>query len=229
MSIGFGRELQAGFALRTALGADFAEHTAIIRRVAHDRHAGPILGSRTQHRRPADIDVLDRLVHRYAGFGDRLPERIEVHAHHVDKPDTVFTQCLDMFGQVASRQQTAMHFRVQGFDAPVANLGKARHVADVQHLDAALAQQLHRTAHVAIISHPASRRPRTKSTTPVLSLTLTNARMFYSIFRLIFRLSRHKADIPPHGSTHPTPQRRRPRRENARWAMMRPPSSSAST
>ena len=49
-------------------------------------------------------------------------------------------------GIVASRQQAAVHVGVQGLDAAVADLGKARHVADVDNLDPAVGEQFHRAA-----------------------------------------------------------------------------------
>ena len=51
-----------------------------------------------------------------------------------------------MLGIVAAGQQATVHFGMEGLDAAVADLREARHVADVDHLDAALPQQFHRAA-----------------------------------------------------------------------------------
>ena len=146
MGVGFGRELQTRRLLGIAAGADLREDLPVVRRIAHHRHVGPVLGRRTQHRRSADVDVLDGVLHLHAGFGDRLPEGIEVHAHQVDEADAVLLQGLQVLRIVAARQQPAVHLRVQGLHASVADFGKSRHVADIDHLDAALAQQFHRAA-----------------------------------------------------------------------------------
>ena len=146
MRIGFGRELQARGLLGVAAGADFVENLRIVRRVADHRHIGPVLGRRTQHRGTADIDILDGVLHLHVGLRDRLPERIEVHADHVDKLDIVLLQRLQVFRIVAAGQQAAVHVGVQGLDAAVADFGKSRHVADVDNLDTAVGQQFHRAA-----------------------------------------------------------------------------------
>ena len=146
MGIGLGRELQARGLLGVAAGADFVENLRIVRRVADHRHVGPVLGRRTQHRGTADIDILDGVLHLHVGLRDRLPERIEVHADHVDKLDLVLLQRFQVFGIVAAGQQAAVHVGVQGLDAAVADFGKSRHVADVDNLDTAVGQQFHRAA-----------------------------------------------------------------------------------
>ncbi len=146
MGIGFGREFQPRGTLGVAAGADHREDLRIVRRIAHDRHVGPVLGGRTQHRGTADVDVLDGVLHLDAGFGDRLAERIEVDADHVDELDPVLPERLQMLGIVAAGKQTAVDVGMEGLHATVADLGEARHVADVDHLDAAVAQQLHRAA-----------------------------------------------------------------------------------
>ena len=51
-----------------------------------------------------------------------------------------------MSGIVAARQQAAMHLGMERLDASVADFGESRHIADIYHLDAAVAQQVHRTA-----------------------------------------------------------------------------------
>ena len=146
MGVCFGRKFQARSLFRIAAGTDFTEHLLIVRRVADHRDVGPVLGRRTQHRRAADVDVLDGVLHLHIGFGNGLAERVEVHTDHVDKFDIVIFQGFQVFGIVASRQQAAVHVGVQGLDAAVADLGKARHVADVDNLDPAVGEQFHRAA-----------------------------------------------------------------------------------
>src|SRR6266511_5872098 len=47
-----------------------------------------------------------------------------------------------MLGQVPAGKDAAVHFRVQGFHAPVEHLGKARDLGDVLHPEARLPEQL---------------------------------------------------------------------------------------
>ena len=144
--VGFRREFQARGLFGIAAGPDLGEDLRIVRGVAHDRHVGPVLGRRTQHRRTADVDVLDGILHLHAGLLDRLTERIEVHADHVDELDMIVFQGFQVLRVVAAGQQAAVHVRVQGLHTAVADLGKSRNVADVDHLHAAVGQQLHRAA-----------------------------------------------------------------------------------
>ena len=146
MGVGLGRKTQTRFDRSIALGAHLVQNRGVVRRIADDGHVAEILGRTAQHRRAADVDVLDRFGQRNALFGDRLAEGIEVHADQIDELDAVGAQRLDVLLDVAARQQTAVHGRMKRLHAPVANLGEARHVADVQHLDTALAQQFHRAA-----------------------------------------------------------------------------------
>ena len=144
--VGFGREFQARGLLGVAAGTNLVQNHLIVRGIAHDRHVGPVLGRRTQHRRPADVDVLDGILHLHAGRLDRPAERIEVHADHVDKLDMIVFQCFQVFRIVAAGQQTAVYVRMQGLHTAVADLGKSRDVADVDYLHTAVGQQFHRAA-----------------------------------------------------------------------------------
>ena len=146
MRIGFGRELQARGLFGIAAGANLVQNRVIVRGVAHHRHVGPVLGRRAKHRRSADVDVLDGVLHLHAGFRNRLPERIKVHTDHVDELDMIILQGFQVLRIVAAGQQSAVHVGMQGLHAAVADLGESRHVADVDYLHAAVGQELHRTA-----------------------------------------------------------------------------------
>ena len=47
------------------------EHVLVVRRIDHDGHGAVVLGGAAEHRRPADVDLLDRLV-------DHLPPTEEL-------------------------------------------------------------------------------------------------------------------------------------------------------
>ena len=213
MGVGLGRELQPRRLFGVAAGLDLRQHLSVVRRIAHHRHVGPVLGCRTKHRGSADVDVLNGILHLHVGFGDRLPERIEVHAHQVDELDAVLLQGFQMLRVVAARQQPAVDLRMEGLDPSVADLRESRHVADVDDLDAALPQQFHRAARG---DHLPTERPEPLGElhdTRLVAYTDQCSHVAILFLRsIIFQSFRHKADTPPHGSSAPTPRCRAPRR-----------------
>ena len=93
-----------------------------------------VLGGGADHRRAADVDVLDAVVVAGALRHRRL-ERIEVDHQEIDRPDAVRRHRRRVFLVVADRQQPAMHLGMQRLDPAVHHLGKAgqlRHVHDRQ-------------------------------------------------------------------------------------------------
>src|SRR5215470_14251894 len=105
-----------------------------------------VLGRRTDHRRAADVDVFDRLLHRHVGFFNRLAERIEVDDDQVNRLYAVFAHLRAMLLVRAYAEDAAMNFRMQSLDATVEHFRKAREVRNVARLDSVLAQQLCRAA-----------------------------------------------------------------------------------
>ena len=57
--------------------------------VGHDGDVLVVLGRRPDQAGAADVDVLDRLLERDAGPGDRRLERVQVHDHQVDRLDAL--------------------------------------------------------------------------------------------------------------------------------------------
>ena len=110
-------------------------------RVDHDRGEGEVLGRRADHRRAADVDVLDHLVLGDAAAGRGGLERIEVHAHQVDELDLVLGGRRHVLLVVAQRQQPGVELRVQRLDAAAHDLREAREVLDRPDLEPALAQR----------------------------------------------------------------------------------------
>ena len=108
-----------------------ASTVAVVERIDDHRHAVVILRRGAHHRRPADVDVLDRVLEAAAGLRDGRGERIEVHDDEIDRLDAVLLH--DGVVDAAPAEQAAMDLRVQRLDAPVHDLGKAgdgRHVGD---------------------------------------------------------------------------------------------------
>jgi len=65
------------------------QHTAIIRRIADHGHRAVIFRGGAEHRRPADVDVLDRLLERHSGFADGRLEPVQVHTDEIDRQEAV--------------------------------------------------------------------------------------------------------------------------------------------
>jgi hypothetical protein len=123
------------------MGRELGQHGRVVGGLDHHRDVGVVLGGGADHRRPADVDILDAVVERRA-LGDRLLERIEVHHQQVDRPDAVLLHGGGVVLVVADRQQAAMDFGMQGLDPAVHHLGRAGELRHVDHGEAGLGQRL---------------------------------------------------------------------------------------
>src|ERR1051326_2866561 len=81
----------------------------------------------------------------------------------------------DVFRMVTQREQSAVNLRVQRLHAAVHHFGKPGNVRDVEHRDAA-SRSVFAVPPVLMISTPKLFSSCAKSTIPVLSETLINAR-----------------------------------------------------
>jgi len=112
----------------------FAEYLGVIARLHHHGDIAVVLGGGADHRRSADVDVLDAVVVRRA-LRDGLFERIEIHHQQIDRLDAVRLHRRGVFLVGADRQQPAVHFRMQRLDPAVHHLGRTgefRHVDDLE-------------------------------------------------------------------------------------------------
>ena len=128
------------------MGAQFGNHTRVLRSSRQHGHIAPVFGGRSHHGRPADIDVLNGIVQRAAGLGDRRLKWIEIHHQQVDRSDVMLSQGLHMLGVVAARQQPAMNARVQRLDPAVEHFRKTSVLSDFAHRQAGLGKQGSRAA-----------------------------------------------------------------------------------
>ena len=136
----------AGRALRGAtVLAHLGENVVIAFRIGDHGHTLEVLRGAAQHRRAADVDVLDAGAEIGAGF-HRLLEGVQVHDDHVDHLDAVLGGFGHVLGVVALRQKPAVHHRVQGLHAAVHHLGEMRHLVDGGHRNARLGDDLRGTA-----------------------------------------------------------------------------------
>ncbi len=120
--------------------AQLIEHTLVVARVDDDGRERAVLGRRPDHRRAADVDVLDHLVLGRVAARDGLLERVQVHAHEVHLLDPMLGRRAQVRILVAPRQQARVQPRVQRLHAPIHHLREAREVLDRAHLDAGAGQ-----------------------------------------------------------------------------------------
>ena len=127
MGVSLGRQASPRSVVERAL-VQRAQHLGVALR-AHDHdHGLVVLGGRPDHRRPADVDLLDRLLDGGVPAKDRVDERVEVAADEVDLAQAVLGQRGEVLRPVAPRQDARVHARVQRLDAAVHHLGEAGEV-----------------------------------------------------------------------------------------------------
>ena len=133
----FTAELKRGF----TAGGNLISDPAVVGGIDHHGDALVVFRSAAEHRRAADVDVLDGVLKSDVRLGHSLLERVEVYDDEIDRPDAVFGGGGGVFVIFAQEKQAAMDHRVQRLDATVEHLGETGVVAQVLHLDAALAQR----------------------------------------------------------------------------------------
>ena len=125
---------------------ELTQHGVVALGLDHDRDEAVVLGGGADHRRPPDVDLLDRLLLGHVVAGDRALERIEVDADQVDRLDLAFAQGRGVLGVVADRQQRRVQVGVKRLDAAVEDLGEPGQVLDLPHLDPRLLEHGRRAA-----------------------------------------------------------------------------------
>ena len=108
--------------------ADAAGNQRIVGRIGDDGDSGAVLGGGTNHRRPADIDLLDRIGLIGAGT-HRIGERIQVHNHQIKRLDAELLQLGGMIRVGHIRENTRVDMRVECFDTTIQALGETGDLA----------------------------------------------------------------------------------------------------
>ena len=142
----FSRQSQARRQAPVAALGELLCQRRIVRGIGHHGHTLEILRRRANHRRPADVDILDQLLDGEVRPRRRGLERIQVHHHQVHRGDAVLLSLFAVFGSSAAKQNAAVHLRVQRFHAAAQHLRPAGQVRDVAYRDAGVAQQLRRAS-----------------------------------------------------------------------------------
>ena len=89
----------------------------------HDRIV--VLGRRADHRRPADVDLLDGLVQRGPRARHGADERVQVDAHEVDLPEPVLGESRNVLGAVAPGEDPGVHGGMESLDPAVHHFREA--------------------------------------------------------------------------------------------------------
>jgi hypothetical protein len=95
----------------------------VVERIGDDDDLGVVLRRRAEHRWPADVDVLHRIIEGDARLGHRLLEGIEVHRDEVDRLDSVPGDRGPMLREVARARMPPLR-RVQRLHRPSSISGR---------------------------------------------------------------------------------------------------------
>ena len=106
----------------------------------HDRDRGVVLGRGADHRRPADVDLLDQLVEREAGLARGLRERIQVDDDELERCDPGRGEGLAVVRAPAVGEEAGVDPRMERLHAAVEHLGEAGDRGDVRDREPRLAQ-----------------------------------------------------------------------------------------
>ena len=130
MGEGLGRERGTGRARETAFPGDLVEHRPVAISTDHDTDRLEVLRGRPDHRRAADVDLLDHVVGGRSAR-DRLPEGVEVHDDEVEGIDGVLAELRHVVLVAAIGEQSRMDLRVERLHAPTQHLRRPRHFRDL--------------------------------------------------------------------------------------------------
>ena len=136
------RELRTRLARGGAVvGAHFLKNGIVSGGLGDHGNAFEILRGAAQHRRAADVDILNAGA-EVSARGNRLFEGIQIHDHHVDHLDAVLFGLGHVLGIVALREQAAVHHGMQRLHAAVHHFREIRHRIDGRHINARLGNHL---------------------------------------------------------------------------------------
>jgi hypothetical protein len=101
-----------------------------------------VLGRAPEHRRPADVDQLDRVLLGDAVSRRDLRERVEADADEVERTDAVLLERGEVVRVVAPREDRRVNAGMERLDATAEQLRNLRQLLDARRLDAALSEEL---------------------------------------------------------------------------------------
>ena len=109
------------------MNAHFFKQRIVAAWLCNNCYACKIFSSRTYHRWPADVNMVNAIICRSATVCIRF-KRVQINNNHVDKLNVMFL-CLLHVGIVGvNSQQRTVNARMKRFHAPVHNFRKTRNV-----------------------------------------------------------------------------------------------------
>ena len=127
-----------------AAGLEVFQDVGVIAGIHHDRYVFMIFRCRTDHGRPADVDVLDGGRQIAAWLVDGGFERVQVDRDQIDRLDAVLVH--DCIVSTTTTEDAAVDFRVQRFHPTVHHFGETGVIRDFHCGNAVVTQQLERSA-----------------------------------------------------------------------------------
>ena len=94
-----------------------------------------IFRSGANHRRAANVDILNCRCKRDILFRHSCFKRIEVGYHQIDGGDAVRIRFNAMFGIIPLREEPAMNFRMERLDSTIKQLRKTSVVRDINRVN----------------------------------------------------------------------------------------------
>ena len=114
----------------------------IISRISHDRYAGVVLRRTAQHRRPANVDVLNRFLQGDARLCHGLLKRIKIHHDQIDRLNAVLAHRRFVCRVPPKVEEPAVNFRMQRFHPAIEHFRKTGVRAKIGYREARLTQRL---------------------------------------------------------------------------------------
>ena len=111
-----------------------------------DRDGRVVLGGRPDHRRPADVDLLDEIVEADARLVGRGGERIEVDDDEIERVDRGGGERLPMRRQPPIGEDAGVDARMERLDSAVEHFREAGHGGDVGHRQSGRAKRASRAS-----------------------------------------------------------------------------------
>ena len=105
-----------------------------------------IFRSSANHRRPANVDILNRRRKRDIRFRHGCFKRIEVAYHYVNSGDAVRIRFGAVFRILPRREEPAVNFRMERLDSAIEQLRKAGVVRDINDVNPCFTEMSRRAA-----------------------------------------------------------------------------------
>ena len=139
-----GQVTTGGIGDGAAVRRHLVDDEGIVGAIHHDRDMGMVLRGGSQHRRAADIDVLDGGRDVAGGVRHGLLEGIQVHDQQIDGSDAVLVHHRVVLA--TPPQESSVDLRMQGLHPPIHDLGKPGMLRYLLDRDAGIREQAGRAA-----------------------------------------------------------------------------------